>query len=52
MTSALGKKKFEELLGNLTYKPQGKPTLVPVSDKRKELNTINDDFKEEINHEK
>lgn len=52
MTSALGKKKFEELLGDLTYKPQGKPTLVPVSDKRKELNTINDDFKEEINHEK
>lgn len=28
MTSLLGKKKFEELLGALTYKPRGKPALV------------------------
>ena len=39
MTSLLGKKKFEELLGALIAKPQGKPTLVPASDKRPALNT-------------
>ena len=34
MTSLLGRKRFEELLGGLTYKPDGKPVLVPRSDKR------------------
>ena len=47
MTSLLGKKKFEELLGALITKPQGKPTLVPASDKRPALNTAKDDFSEE-----
>ena len=47
MTSMLGKKKFEELLGDLTYKPRGKPTLVLKSDKRPEMkNTAEEDFKE------
>lgn len=46
MTTALGKKKFQEILGDLITKPQGKPTLVPASDKRKALNTANEDFKE------
>lgn len=46
MTSLLGKQRFNELLGDLIEKPQGKPTLVPDSDKRKALNTANDDFKE------
>lgn len=41
-----GKKKFDEVLGNLTYKPQGKPTLVPASDKRKAWNPAIEDFKE------
>ena len=41
-----GKKKFDEVLGNLTYKPQGKPTLVPASDKRKAWNPATEDFKE------
>ena len=41
-----GKKKFDEVLGELTYKPQGKPTLVPVSDKRKAWTPAQEDFKE------
>ncbi|MCF0134186.1 MAG: DUF2800 domain-containing protein [Blautia sp.] len=47
MTSLLGKKRFEELLSGLIHKPQGKPTLVPDSDKRPSINTANEDFKEE-----
>ena len=46
LTSLLGKKKFEELLGGLTYKPPGKPTLVPDSDKRPAMNTAAEDFKD------
>ena len=46
MTSLLGKKKFEELLGGLVAKPPGKPALVPESDKRPALNTAKDDFDE------
>ena len=47
MTSLLGKKKFEELLGSLTYKPPGKPTLVSKTDKRPPMkNTAENDFKE------
>ena len=47
MTSLLGKKKFEELLGSLTYKPRGKPALAPRTDKRPEMkNTAEEDFKE------
>lgn len=44
MQKILGKKKFEELLGCLVYKPQGKPTLVPESDKRLPMNTAIEDF--------
>ena len=44
MSTLLGKKKFEELLGGLIYKPPGKPTLVPESDKRPAMNTAKDDF--------
>ena len=46
MSTLLEKKKFEELLGGLIYKPPGKPTLVPESDKRPAMNTAKDDFKE------
>ncbi len=47
MSSLLGKKRFEELLGSLTYKPAGKPTLVPKTDKRPVMkNTAQDDFNE------
>lgn len=34
MERLMGKKTFKEVLGGLVIKPQGKPTLVPVSDKR------------------
>ena len=47
MTKLLGKTKFNELLSGLIYKPQGKPTLVPESDKRPEWNSAENDFKEE-----
>ena len=45
MTAALGKTKFNEILGGLIYKPQGKPALVPESDKRPAMNTAAEDFK-------
>ena len=37
----MGKAKFNEVLGDLIYKPPGKPTLVPVSDKRPAINVSN-----------
>lgn len=46
MSTLLGKKKFEELLGELIYKPPGKPALVPESDKRPAINTAIEDFNE------
>ena len=42
----VGKKKFTELCGEFIDKPLGKPTLVPVSDKRPEYNTAQEDFKD------
>ena len=48
MTRQLGKKRFDELLSGLIVKPQGKPVLVPETDKRPVFNTAADDFKEEI----
>lgn len=45
-----GKKEFTKILGGLIEKPPGAPTLVPESDKRKELNTAEkaaEDFKED-----
>ena len=47
MTSLLGKKQFNDILGGLITKPQGKPTLVPGSDKRPAMTTVIDDFKED-----
>lgn len=45
MESALGKKEVQRLLGDYIIKPQGKPTLVPESDKRPEFNSVEADFK-------
>ncbi len=47
MQKMLGKAKFNELLGGFIEKPQGKPTLVPMSDKRPAINTAKNDFTEE-----
>lgn len=46
MEKLLGKSRFNQMLGGLTYKPQGKPTLVPESDKRQAINTAKTDFEE------
>ena len=51
MTQLLGRKQFNELLGDLVIKPEGKPALVPESDKRPEMTSIFDDFKEENIHD-
>ena len=48
MQKVLGKTRFEELLAPYIEKPQGKPTLVPESDKRPAMNTAKNDFMEEF----
>jgi hypothetical protein len=48
MEAEITKKTFNNLLSELVIKPQGKPTLVPESDKRPALNSLEaatDDFK-------
>ena len=47
MQKLMGKTKFEEILGDLIYKPPGKLSLVPISDKRPEVNVT--DAKDEFN---
>lgn len=46
MKKLMGKARFDEILGDLIIKPPGKPTLVPMSDKRPAINVINE-FKTE-----
>jgi hypothetical protein len=46
MQKLLGKSRFDELLSPYIEKPQGKPTLVPESDKRPAMSTAAADFKE------
>lgn len=49
MERLMGKKTFNEILGKLVYKPEGKITLVPDSDKREAVKTATAeaDFKED-----
>lgn len=51
MQKLLGKSRFEELLAAYIEKPQGKPTLVPESDKRPAKNTAKNDYIEVTNYE-
>ena len=51
MQKLLGKSRFEELLSAYIEKPQGKPTLVPESDKRPVMNNAKSDFMEENDYE-
>lgn len=48
LEKVMGKKKFDELLGPYIYRPAGKLTLVPNSDKRPAVDTTNaqDEFTE------
>ena len=48
MQKLLGKARFDEILAAYIEKPQGKPTLVPESDKRPAMNTAKTDFSEVI----
>lgn len=47
LTKLLGKRRFDELLTDLIEKPQGKPVLVPKTDKRPAMHTAADDFSTE-----
>ena len=49
MERLMGKDNFKKVLGHLVYKPQGKLTLVPVSDPRKAITktTASAEFQEE-----
>ena len=49
MERLMGKAKFNEILGGLVEKPPGKPSLVPLSDKRPAINVSSAkiDFMEE-----
>lgn len=45
MEKAIGKKEVTRLLGDYIIKPQGKPTLAPITDKRPVYNSAEADFK-------
>ena len=42
----MGKQGFAEILGGLIVKPAGKPTLVPITDKRPAMTKAYIDFNE------
>ncbi|MCL2670501.1 MAG: DUF2800 domain-containing protein [Clostridiales bacterium] len=46
LEKAIGKARFEEIAGSFVYKPIGKPTLAPATDKRPAFNSADADFKD------
>src|SRR5690606_15291910 len=46
LNKLIGKEKFSTLVEPLLAKPEGRPTLVPESDKRPEFNSAEQDFKD------
>lgn len=46
LEKVIGKKNFSSILSDYVTKPKGKPKLVPLSDKRAEMNGAQEDFKE------
>ena len=44
MEKLMGRKNFQAVLGHLIEKPAGLPTLVPDSDKRPAIDTVNSEF--------
>jgi len=46
MEKLMGKQEFAEVLSGLIIKPAGKPTLVPITDKRPAMTNVNTDFNE------
>lgn len=44
----VGKKQLTEIAGDLIVKPPGKPVLVPETDRRPEINSIESDFENEF----
>jgi len=47
LEKVVGKSQFVSILGDLIVKPKGEPTLVKDSDKRQEINLLEDIFKED-----
>ena len=46
MEKLMGRQDFAKILGGLVVKPAGKPTLVPISDKRPPIPSVQNDFHE------
>ena len=46
LEKAIGKKAFQDIVSPFVFKPEGKPELVPLSDRRKPLSSARSDFAE------
>ena len=46
LEKAIGKKAFQDVVSPFVFKPEGKPELVPLSDRRKPLSSARSDFAE------
>ena len=46
LEKAIGKKAFQNVVSPFVFKPEGKPELVPLSDRRKPISSAQSDFAE------